>query len=364
MLRHFADVQQAVGSGNDFDERAEIGEARDFAEIGLPHLRGGREVADNLQRLGRRLLIARCNFDQPGILHIDLDSGLFDDRANHLAARPDQVANLIDRDLHRVEARSEVGNLLASAGDHFFHLAENVQPSALRLRQRFAHNLRSDAGHFNIHLQRGDAILRSGNFEVHIAVVIFCACDVGENGILLAFLHQSHCNARNRSLQRNARIHQRKRSPANRRHRRRSIRLQNVGHHAHRVRPRLFRRQHARNRALRQRPVPNLPAPRPAHKPNLTHRKRREIVMQHEAFFGFAFEAFEALHVVRGTERGGDQGLSFAAGEDGAAVRAGQNAGFDPDVANFVEGAGVRAAFLLQDFLAEDALAQRFVILL
>ena len=69
--------------------------------------------------------------------------------------------------------------------------------------------------------------------------------------------------------------------------------------------------------------------------------------MQHEAFFGFAFEAFEALHVVDGAQRCGYQGLGFAAGEDCAAVGAGQDAGFDPDVANFVEGAGIGTALLI-----------------
>ena len=86
--------------------------------------------------------------------------------------------------------------------------------------------------------------------------------------------------------------------------------------------------------------------------------------MQHEAFFGFAFEAFEALHVVAGAERCCYQRLGFAAGEDGAAVGAGQDAGFDPDVADFVEGAGIRTALLFDHFLAEDALAQSLVILL
>ena len=84
--------------------------------------------------------------------------------------------------------------------------------------------------------------------------------------------------------------------------------------------------------------------------------------MEHEAFLGFAFEAFEALHVVAGAERGGDQGLGFAAGEDGAAVGAGQDAGFDPDFADFVEGAGIGTAFLLENFFAEDALAEGFEI--
>ena len=86
--------------------------------------------------------------------------------------------------------------------------------------------------------------------------------------------------------------------------------------------------------------------------------------MQHEAFLGFAFEAFEALHVVAGAEGGGDQGLGFAAGEDGAAVGARQDAGFDPDFADFVEGAGVGTALLVDDLLAEDALAQRFVVVI
>src|ERR1017187_2254438 len=42
---------------------------------------------------------------------------------------------------------------------------------------------------------------------------------------------------------------------------------------------------------------------------------------------------------------------------------AGQDAGFDQDVADFVEGAGIGPALFLQDFLAEDALAQSFEIM-
>ena len=91
--------------GMNLDERAEIRQPRDFAQIGLPYFGRRREVADNLQRLRRRRLIARRNFHLPGIFHIDLHSGLLDDAANHLSARPDQIANLVDRNLHGVEAR-------------------------------------------------------------------------------------------------------------------------------------------------------------------------------------------------------------------------------------------------------------------
>ena len=60
----------------------------------------------------------------------------------------------------------------------------------------------------------------------------------------------------------------------------------------------------------------------------------------------------------RGAERGGDQRLGFAAGEDGGAVGAGQNADFDPDGADLVEGAAIGTALVRGDLLAEDSLAQ------
>ena len=80
--------------------------------------------------------------------------------------------------------------------------------------------------------------------------------------------------------------------------------------------------------------------------------------MQEEAFFGFAFEAFEALHVVAGAEGGGDQGLGFAAGEDGAAVGARQDSGFDPDFADLVERAAIGTPLLLDHRVAENSLRQ------
>ena len=41
----------------------------------------------------------------------------------------------------------------------------------------------------------GDAVARAGDLEVHVAVVIFGAGDVGEDGVLVAFLHQAHRDA-------------------------------------------------------------------------------------------------------------------------------------------------------------------------
>ena len=186
------------------------------------------------------------------------------------------------------------------AGNPLAHLLQNVQPSALRLRQSLPHDLSGNAPDLNIHLQCGDAVFCPRDFEIHVAVVIFRPGDVGENGVIVPFLHQPHRHPRHRGLQRNPRIHQRKRSPANRRHGRRAIRFQNVRDYAHGVRPIFLRRKHGRDRSLRERSMPNFPASRPPQKRNLAHRERRKIVMQQEALFGFAFEGFEALLVVAG----------------------------------------------------------------
>ena len=141
--------------------------------------------------------------------HVDLHAGLLDDGLDLLTARPDQVADLVVRDAQLVQARSIRGNC-ASGAKRLFHYVENLQLGFLGLRQSFAHHRNADAEDLDVHLQRGDSFTRSSNFEVHVAVMIFRARDVREDGIfLVVFNDQAHGNARARSLQRHARIHQR-----------------------------------------------------------------------------------------------------------------------------------------------------------
>ena len=46
--------------------------------------------------------------------------------------------------------------------------------------ERAADDLLADAGDLQIELDAGDAVLRAGDFEVHVAEVIFVADDVGQ----------------------------------------------------------------------------------------------------------------------------------------------------------------------------------------
>ena len=85
--------------------------------------------------------------------------------------------------------------------------------------------------------------------------------------------------------------------------------------------------------------------------------------MQHEALPGFAFEHLDALHVIGSAQRGRNQRLGLATGEDGGAVSAWQHANFDPDGADLVELPSIRTVAVLRDLLAENALPQRFEIM-
>ena len=130
------------------------------------------------------------------------------------------------------DARSVLREVLAGFGQHGDHLVEDEQAAAARLFERFLHDGGGDVRHLDVHLQGGDAFLGAGDLEVHVAVVIFGAGDVGEDGVVVAFLHQAHGDARHRSRNRHTGIHQRQGGAADRGHRARAVRLENVADHA------------------------------------------------------------------------------------------------------------------------------------
>ena len=225
--------------------------------------------------------------------------------------------------------------------------------------------------HLDIHLKRGDAVFRAGDFEIHIAVVIFGARDVGEDGVFVAFLDQAHGDAAHGRGHRHAGIHQRQGRAADRRHGTGTVGFQNVADHAQGVGETGFVGHERQQGALRQSAVADFAPARAAHEADFAHAERREIVVQHEALEGFArLQQLDALLVVLGAERDRNQRLRFAAREQGRTVGARQNARFDPDLADFVECAAIGTAVVLQHLIAEDALLEgfealaRFVLLL
>ncbi len=262
---------------------------------------------------------------------------------------------LIDDDPRRVGR-----DIAARRGQRVAHLVEDEQPSGPGLGQRRAHDLRRDAGDLDVHLQRGDAFGRAGDLEVHVAVVIFGAGDVGEDRELAGLLvdDQPHRHAGHRRLDRDARVHHRQTAAADRGHRRAAVRFEDVGHDANRVRERRFLGDDGRQRALGQRAMADLTTARSAHELHFADRERREVVVEHEALPHLAVDHFDLLLVVGGAERRGDERLRLAAGEDDRAVHARQDARLDPDRPDLVELAAVEADAALEHLVAQNLLLQ------
>src|SRR6185437_1700477 len=149
------------------------------------------------------------NVDAAGVVHIDLDARGLDDAADDLAAGSDEIANLVGWNLDGVDARSKLRLLFAGSGDDSVHRVEQREAAVTCLLECLAHDLRRDAHDLDVHLQRGDAFARTGDLEVHVAVVVFGTGDIGQDGVVVAFLHKTHRNACNRSLDGDTCLHER-----------------------------------------------------------------------------------------------------------------------------------------------------------
>ena len=186
----------------------------------------GSDAIDLIQLIAALIELAAGGGDLDGAVvgNVDLGAGLLHDLADDLAARADDLADLVDRDREHFDARRMLAELGACLRERLAHLAEDVQAAVLRLRKRDPHDLFGDAGDLDVHLQRGHAALGAGHLEIHVAEMVFVAENVGKDGEPLLFLDQAHGDAGGRPLERNARIHQRQRGAANRRHRGRAVR--------------------------------------------------------------------------------------------------------------------------------------------
>ena len=123
-------MQQPVCAREYLHKRAEIDQPHHLAQIGLPDLGHGRNVAHHLRRLRGGGLVGRVNVDRAVILDVDLHAGLLHDASDHLPARSDQLADLVGRNRQRVDARSVRRERRTRLRDHRFHFAQQEQTPA------------------------------------------------------------------------------------------------------------------------------------------------------------------------------------------------------------------------------------------
>ncbi len=257
--------------------------------------------------------------DVDGAVFVDvnLDAGLFDDGLDFLAARTDEVADFVGRDTELEEARRISGNCGAWCAKRGVHRVQNFEAGFFRLREGFAHHRNADAGDLDVHLEGGDAGTRAGDFEIHVAVVIFGACDVGEDGVFASIADdEAHGDARAGGLERNAGVHHGERTTANGGHRRRAVGFKNVADEAHRVWKFSVGRQQAGQGAFCEGTVADFTTAGPAIRFYLADAEGRKIVVEHEAFEGvLREEKIKSLMVFLGAKCESGEGLRFAACE-------------------------------------------------
>ena len=95
-----------------------------------------------------------------------------------------------------------------------------------------------------------------------------------------------------------------------------------------------------------------------SHAAGLAGRVGREVVVQHEVLAVLAVERVDDLLVLAGAERGDDERLGFAAGEQRRAVGARQDADLGDDRPDRLGVAAVDARLAAQDRAAHDVLFQ------
>ena len=98
-------MNEAVLGSEEVHEGAEIHHLHDLAVIDLADFRLGDDAFDPFQRGLDRLAVGGCDLDRAVVFDVDLGAGLFDDLADHLAARADHFADLVGRDLDLLDAR-------------------------------------------------------------------------------------------------------------------------------------------------------------------------------------------------------------------------------------------------------------------
>ncbi len=226
--------------------------------------------------------------------------------------------------------------------------------ATLCLLQSDLHDLFGDTGDLDVHLQRGDAVSRTCDLEVHVAEVVFVTEDVGENRETVAFEDEAHGDTGNRLGKRNACVHQRQRGAADRCHRRGAVGFGDFGNDAQRVGELFGGRQHRTDSAPCELAVADFTTARRAHAACFTDRVGREVVMQQEAFLVHAGEAVDILLVFAGAEGRNNDRLGFTAGEERRTVRARQNADFGNDRANGRQVAAVDAALGVENVPANN----------
>ena len=229
-----------------------------------------------------------------------------------------------------------------------------MQATDAGLFEGLAQEFLGQAVDLDVHLQGVDALLGAGDLEVHVAEEVLDALDVAEDGVAVAVGvgDQPHGDAGHGSPQGHAGVHQGHGRAADAAHGRGSVGSQHFADHTHGVGEVLLGGHGGQDCPLGESAVADFTPSRGTHAPGLAHAVGREVVVVHELLGVLGAHGVQGLlHGQRG-QRGDGEHLGLAAGEEAAAVGAGQFADAAGDRPDLVGLAAVGSHVLVDDAAA------------
>jgi hypothetical protein len=189
---------------------------------------------------------------------------------------------------------------------------------------------------------------------VPATLMILVTEDVGDHFVSTTFKHEAHGHTGDWRLERHTRIHHGERRTADRSHRGRTVRLEDFGDDAYHVRKLFHVRHDGCDTATREVAMADFAALRARHHAGLTHRERREVVVQHEGLAALALQRVNDLRIATGAERRDHEGLRLTAREQRRAMGTRQYTDLHGDRANRRRIATVDTRIAAEDPLADD----------
>ena len=229
-------MQQTVFAGKNVNERAKIHDSFNSTIVYFSDF-GFRGNFLNHRHRGILRIGAICvNPYATIILDIDVRTRRFGDTTNRGTAFTDHITNFVRVDFQDNHRRSIFGYVCSGFRNNFVHFTQDMNSGIVGLFECIFHDVLCYALDLYVHLQSGNALHSSCNFEIHVPQMIFIAQNISEDCVTISVFNETHGYTRNCFRNRYTRIHQRQRRSTNASHRTRAIALRNLRDNSKRIR--------------------------------------------------------------------------------------------------------------------------------
>ena len=200
------DVDEGITASANLNKRTELQEACDTTLDDITRLHQPGHIFDNLAGCIATCAISCRDVNRAILLDVNLRTCFSTDLLDVLAAWADDGTDLLRINLQRDDTWSIFGHLLTWSTDGLIDLAKDVQAGFECLGKAFDKDITGNPLNLCVELQGGDALSRTSDLEVHITGKVFHSLDISKDSVLTGcfIADQTHCNTRDRCLDRNA----------------------------------------------------------------------------------------------------------------------------------------------------------------